>query len=215
MRVQAGTVKRSLHRTKRQFTEEYLRPIAREAQRAAEDYAENVLASDMPYIDKETGLSLKIVRGFGPSGPSINKHSKGGTYLPIMDTESEYDHNWVTIFPAGLNPSEHYTFTSGRTIRMLRDQILIRLLHPERMTASKLLWIPDNAQRPESELYQGLVLAVGPGKDYGHGRLLPDVRPGDRCVFYWGAGEIAVDRLYDDSEELRILAEGSIQGIWR
>lgn len=111
--------------------------------------------------------------------------------------------------------SDEYTFTSGRTIRMLRDQVLIRLLHPERMTASKLLWIPDNAQRPESELYQGIVLAVGPGKDYGHGRLLPDVRPGDRCVFYWGAGEIAVDRLYDDSEELRILAEGSIQGVWR
>lgn len=209
MRVQAGTVKHSLHRTKRQFTEEYLRPIAREAQRAAENYAENVLASDMPYIDKETGLSLKIVRGFGPSGPSINKHSKGGTYLPIMDTEAEYDRKVRTC------GADSHTFTSGRTIRMLRDQILIRLLHPERMTASKLLWIPDNAQRPESELYQGLVLAVGPGKDYGHGRLLPDVRPGDRCVFYWGAGEIAVDRLYDDSEELRILSEGSIQGVWR
>lgn len=174
MRVQAGKVSmHSLRRTKRQFTEEYIKPMAR----AAADYAENVIASDLPYIDR-----------------------------------SNSDFDWQSR--RWIDRAE-YVLSSGRTLRMLRDQVLIRLLHPERMTASKLLWIPDNAQRPESELYQGLVLAVGPGKDYGHGRLLPDVRPGDKCVFYWGAGEIAVDRLYDDSEELRILAEGSIQGIWR
>lgn len=104
---------------------------------------------------------------------------------------------------------------NGRTLHLFRDEVLIRLEKPERMTAAKTLWIPDSAQRRDSEVYQGTVLAHGPGqfrkKDGGTNPI--EVSVGDRVVFYFIAGEVAVNRLFDDSTELRIIKESSIQGV--
>ncbi len=112
----------------------------------------------------------------------------------------------------------HYGLRDGRTIRMLRDECLLRLIAPERRTASKILWIPDSAKRQEYEMYNGEVLACGPGairrKD---GRRNPiEVKPGDKVMFYWLAGETrAGTQLFDvDGSELRIVAESFIMGKW-
>ena len=99
-----------------------------------------------------------------------------------------------------------------KPFRPLHETVLLRVLHPERMTASKTLYIPDSAQREPHELYQGIVLACGPGlrgsfdtlKDRGvvcgpdedqggtfYSRLhTMDVKPGDRVLYYWAAGKI-------------------------
>lgn len=99
---------------------------------------------------------------------------------------------------------------------MLRDECLVRLEKPEQMTASKRLWIPDSAKRQEYELYQGYVLAVGPGRMRKDGRVNPnEVQIGDRVMFYWAAGECdPVVRWTEDNQELRVIAEWQTMMRW-
>lgn len=97
-------------------------------------------------------------------------------------------------------------------IRLLRDECLVRLEKPERLTASKRLIIPDSAQRIDSELYQATVLACGPGRTRKDGRVNPiEVKAGDRVLMYWAAGECQPVRFFDDNRELRIIEEWQIQ----
>jgi co-chaperonin GroES (HSP10) len=101
-------------------------------------------------------------------------------------------------------------------LRLLRDEVLIRVIAPERMTAAKRLYIPDSAQREDYELYQGEVIACGPGarrrKDGKTNAM--EVKPGDRILFYWVAGECALNKLFsDDGAELRIISESYIQAV--
>ena len=86
------------------------------------------------------------------------------------------------------------------TVRPLKNAVLVRLEKPERLTASKLLFIPDTARREEYELYQATVLATGPGevrkKD---GAVLPmEVQVGDRVLIYWHGVEHAHQREGDE-----------------
>lgn len=95
------------------------------------------------------------------------------------------------------------------------DAVLIRLEKPERLTASKRIWIPDTAKRENWELYQGTVIAVGPGmwrKTDGR-RNAPEIAVGDRVLFYWMAGEAAEARWDEDGEEYWVLSEKSIQAV--
>lgn len=100
---------------------------------------------------------------------------------------------------------------------MLRDECLIRLEKPERHTASKLLIIPDSARRENFELYQGTVLAAGPGRRRKDGRVnANEIQPGDRVLFYWGAmsSDVANVQWHEDGQELRVISEWQIQMRW-
>ena len=112
---------------------------------------------------------------------------------------------------------EYYPWRKGRSLLLFRDEILLRLIKPERMTASKLLVIPDNAKRLEYEMYNGVVLATGPGElRMKDGKRNPiTVRVGETVMFYWLAGETrAGNRLTgDDGSELMILSEKFVMGV--
>lgn len=95
-------------------------------------------------------------------------------------------------------------------IRLLRDEVLLKLIHPERMTASKLLIIPEGAQREAHEVCTGVVVTTGPGLRSKYGTLTPcDVKPGDTVQFYWVAGKRADGHW--PSEDYRIIQESYIQ----
>lgn len=97
-------------------------------------------------------------------------------------------------------------------IQLLRDEVLLKLIHPERMTASKLLWIPEHAQRTPSEACRGVVVATGPGHRAKYGARVPcDVRVGDVVQFYWHAGKATSGHWPD--EDHRIIPESQIQVI--
>lgn len=97
-------------------------------------------------------------------------------------------------------------------IRLLGDQVLVKLLQPERHTHG--LWIPDNAKRSAGELWKGTVIAVGPGKRTNKKGLLiqPDVKPGDVVQFYWMAGKVDVTKFPDQFH--RIIREEDIQLVY-
>lgn len=97
-------------------------------------------------------------------------------------------------------------------MRLLRDQILIRPIAPERQQHG--LWIPETAKRPNYELYQGTVLAVGPGKRRKfNGALMPtEVKPGDHVMYYWVAAKVG-NKITVDGEDLPIITEEHVQGV--
>jgi co-chaperonin GroES (HSP10) len=121
------------------------------------------------------------------------------------------------VRPCFLNTDQNCFGYRGKVLSLFRDEILLRLIKPERMTASKLLVIPDNAKRLEYELYNGVVLATGPGElRMKDGRRNPiTVRVGETVMFYWLAGETrAGNRLTDDDgSELLIVSEKYIMGV--
>ncbi|HEX3860488.1 MAG TPA: co-chaperone GroES [Stellaceae bacterium] len=92
------------------------------------------------------------------------------------------------------------------TLRPLQDRILIRRVVPETKTPGGI-FIPDTAQEKPVE---GEVLAVGPGKRGGDGKLHPlDIRSGDRVLFgKWSGSEIKVD-----GDDLIIMNETDILGV--
>ena len=97
--------------------------------------------------------------------------------------------------------------------KLLRDNVLVRLHAPERMSASKRLWIPSGARRQDYELYQGTVVETGPGqlRRTDGGRNPVELAKGDRVLFYWLAGEVAVTRWSEHGEEYRVIPESHIQ----
>ena len=100
-------------------------------------------------------------------------------------------------------------------LRLLDDAVLVRLEKPERLTASKKLWIPDSAKREAYELYQATVLETGPGAFRKHdGKRNPcEVKKGDRVLCYWTAVEMDVTAWFPKGEERRIISEKSIQAV--
>lgn len=72
-------------------------------------------------------------------------------------------------------------------IRLLGNECLIRINKPERMTVTKLLWIPETAKREPYETCTGTVVATGPGiRGKKTGGLIPtEVVPGDFVQFYF------------------------------
>lgn len=83
-----------------------------------------------------------------------------------------------------------YEYAPGRWFHACSDQVLLKLIAPERHLHG--LWIPDSAKRQAYELWQGEVLAVGPGEWSKAGHRKPiDVKPGDRVCFYSVGGRTA------------------------
>ena len=108
-------------------------------------------------------------------------------------------------------------------IRLLNDQVLLKLIAPERHFHG--LWIPETAKREASELWRGKVIAAGPGaraerrpnnelmnptKVWGETQRPCDVKPGDTVVFYFLAGKTATR--WPDQEHM-IISESYIQAV--
>lgn len=114
------------------------------------------------------------------------------------------------LFDYCLNPSGDFS----NSISLLRDECLVRLEPRPNMTKSKLLFIPATAELDDAEIYQGFVLATGPGLRHpktGTIRSM-DVKVGDRILFYWHHGE--AKSAVKLGKDLRILAEWQIQACW-
>src|SRR5215813_14256536 len=92
-------------------------------------------------------------------------------------------------------------------LALLDDRVLIRVEKPERMTANKILYIPETARREPYEMYQATILQTGPGqlrlKDGQRNPL--EVKAGDRVLIYWAALEM------ENGSDTRIVSEKSIQ----
>lgn len=113
-------------------------------------------------------------------------------------------------------------------IRLLSDNVLVEIIKPERLTASKLLIIPDSAKRDDTEMYRGRVIAVGPGKrgiakqkeftcatptQVYTSRVNPcEVKVGDEVCWYFAAGEVALSRS-KYGENRVIVPEENIQAV--
>lgn len=130
--------------------------------------------------------------------------------------------------PATFMHNAHLGAVAERpTVELLNDQVLIKLIHPERMTSSHRLWIPDSAKRQAYEVWKGEVIAVGPGYRpvckqpvnevaqptaiLSETLIKPDVKPGDVVQFYFAAG-VAATR-YPDDEHV-IISEDCIQVVF-
>lgn len=89
----------------------------------------------------------------------------------------------------------------------LHDRVLVRRDAAETQSESGIVFAPSAKEKPN----QGVVLAVGPGKQVGNKFVETTVSAGDIVIFGKGAG-IAV-KLND--EELFMLTEDDIYGIIR
>jgi len=91
-------------------------------------------------------------------------------------------------------------------IKPLSDYLLIEPIDIEEKTKSGIL-IPGTAEKERPE--QGLVIAVGPGRKTGSGKIIPmDIRPGQKVLFTkYGPNEIKVgDKEYLIAKQEDILA---------
>ena len=105
---------------------------------------------------------------------------------------------------------ERWRISSG--IRMMRDQVLVKLLKPERLSASRKLFLPSNANRQSHELYEAEVIAVGPGIQRKDGRWRPvEPKPGDKVLCYWPAFDM--EAIPEFGPDLRIVEEKLIQAV--
>ena len=79
---------------------------------------------------------------------------------------------------------------NGRFIVMLNDKVLLKLIAPERHFHG--LYVPDSAKREAWQLWQGEVLAVGPGDFSKKGVRIPcGLNKGDTVLFYSVGGKTA------------------------
>ena len=112
-------------------------------------------------------------------------------------------------------PVEHFCPQSFFP-QLLRDECLVRIEKPERMTVTRRLWIPETAQRDDFEMYQAVVLAAGPGRrKRKNGELDPiEVSVGDHVLVYFHEIEAKGAVRYGGREDLRIVASWQMQLKW-
>jgi chaperonin GroES len=92
-------------------------------------------------------------------------------------------------------------------IQPQRDLIFVTRKQNEKQTDSGIV-IPENVQGAQD---RGTVVAVGPGKTYSNGNLIPlTVKVGDQVIFNEHAGQTT--RL-DDGEEVLVMREDDVLAI--
>ncbi len=91
-------------------------------------------------------------------------------------------------------------------IRPLHDRVIVKRIEEEKKSAGGIV-IPDTAaEKPE----QGEILAVGKGKKYDNGKLIPvDVKVGDRVLF----GKYSGQTVRVKGDELLVMHEEDIMGV--
>lgn len=105
---------------------------------------------------------------------------------------------------------ERWRISSG--IRLMRDQVLVRLLKPERLSASRKLFLPSTAKRQSHELYEAEIIAVGPGVHRKDGKWRPvEPKPGEKVLCYWPAFDM--EAIPEFGPDLRIVEEKLIQAV--
>ena len=145
--------------------------------------------------DSGTGLSIEMARSYDLGNRRfITKHTPGAARFCLLCQKLE----------CGAE-----ALVDGRWIHMLRDQVILKLVAPERHFHG--LYVPDSAHRQAWQLWQGEVLAVGPGEFSKRGVRIPcGVKPGEKVLFYSLGGRTATR--WPDKSHLILSAE-YIQGI--
>lgn len=149
-----------------------------------------------------------LVRDARKSQMSHNGHL-GATELTVDTIARGTDYSdWKTTERVRVEAKQREIERKIKRFKPIADMVLLRLIAPERHLHG--LYIPDSAKREAWELWQGEVLAVGPGEiDKKTGARLPmAVKKGDRCMFYSVGGRTATRW---PSPEHVILSEQYIQ----
>lgn len=75
-------------------------------------------------------------------------------------------------------------------IALMHDRVLVRVKDPEKMTKSKMLYIPSTAQQARELPMEADVVAVGPGRYHNDSTFFikTEVEPGDTIIFDRHAG---------------------------
>jgi chaperonin GroES len=95
---------------------------------------------------------------------------------------------------------------TAMTIRPLHDRVIVKRAAEERKTVAGIV-IPATAEEKPDH---GEVIAVGPGKRNGDGRIVPlDVKVGDQVFF----GRYAGTAVRVSNEELLVMREDDIIGV--
>lgn len=69
------------------------------------------------------------------------------------------------------------------TLRPLHDKVFVRRLEPPKMTEGGL-HIPEVAQDAQQKAYEGVIVAVGSGRESPKGELVPmQSKKGDRVLY--------------------------------
>lgn len=90
-------------------------------------------------------------------------------------------------------------------VRPLHDRLIVKRLAEEEKSAGGII-IPDTAKEKPQE---GIVIAVGPGKQNDGKVVAIDIKPGDHVLFSkYGGAEIKLD-----GEEHLILQEADVLGV--
>jgi chaperonin GroES len=91
-------------------------------------------------------------------------------------------------------------------IRPLHDRVIVKRLEEETTTAGGIVLPGSAAEKPS----QGMVLAVGTGKQLDNGQVRAlEVKVGDKVLF----GKYAGNEVKVDGEDLIVMREEDIMGI--
>jgi chaperonin GroES len=91
-------------------------------------------------------------------------------------------------------------------IRPLHDRVIVKRLEEETTTAGGIVLPGSAAEKPS----QGMVLAVGSGKQLDNGQVRAlEVKVGDKVLF----GKYAGNEVKVDGEDLIVMREEDIMGI--
>jgi len=92
------------------------------------------------------------------------------------------------------------------SIRPLHDRVIIKRVEEETTSAGGIVLPGSAAEKPS----QGVVLAIGSGKQLDNGQVRPlEVKVGDKVLF----GKYAGSEVKVDGEEVIVLREEDIVGI--
>jgi len=92
------------------------------------------------------------------------------------------------------------------SIRPLHDRVIVKRVEEETTSAGGIVLPGSAAEKPS----QGVVLAIGSGKQLDNGQVRPlEVKVGDKVLF----GKYAGSEVKVDGEEVIVLREEDIVGI--
>lgn len=115
-----------------------------------------------------------------PGMPTLAMPQVGATTRPLYEPDRP-----VALSGGNAGKEQPYghvvTPYDETKIRPLGARVIVRLVADDDTTPSGLIFVPEAAK---SRPTRGRVVAVGPGREYPSGRVVPiDLRPGDLVYF--------------------------------